>query len=90
VTANTVERQRLRLRTPQFDAAAAELWGTNTPKRQIAKHLGVHPTVLSVYRTGRRMPTADFIVRVLDAFSALPDAGDIDAYFEVVDTEAVA
>lgn len=72
----------MRLRQAEFDAAAAQLWGADTPKRVIAAHLAVDPSVLSLYRHGKRMPHSAFIRRVLDAFSALPDFAGLDGYFE--------
>jgi hypothetical protein len=87
VTANTLTGLVLRLRTERFDAAAAALWGADTPKWRVAEHLGVHRTVLSLYRTPNdkhpRQPTTDFVGRVL---STLP--GDFEDYFEYVDPAA--
>lgn len=84
VIANAATAIRLRVRTPDFDRRAAEVFG-KIPQYRLAEHLNTHPTTLSQVRGGHREPTVEFICDTLIAFA---HRGQISAsfgdYFEVV------
>lgn len=77
------QRLRLRLRTSEFDRAAEAVLGLST-SRAVADALGVHFTVLSQYRTGRRFVGADFIAAVQRKMPGV----SFERLFEVVEEVA--
>lgn len=78
-------QRRVRLRTDIFDREAREAFHVETDSA-VADRLGVHFTVLSMYRTGNRYCGAGFIATCQAELPHLT----FEQLFEVVEVEEAA